>query len=147
MCRSATAQCWHLGLVPTHRNVCPTLWRCTSEDLLFRKDTREHLGLHVEHADSEPAGDRVVVEADGVRVLLVPVPSGAEMPAVAERLATGEGSILLQLCGGMSVETVGRSRLVGAGRAAVGHVTFAGDFLLSAAAYVRSFEEQSRHDS
>jgi hypothetical protein len=87
-----------------------------------------------EHPGADPVADRHVLDRDGQRTVLVPVPDAGEAPAVAQQLVA-EGVGLIELCGGLSLPTAARVAEAVAGRVPVGHVTFAVDSVRGAADY------------
>jgi hypothetical protein len=93
-----------------------------------------------EHPGTDPVADRTVIDRAGQRTLLVPVPSATDAPAVALRLIEQEGVTLLELCGGFALDDAARVAKAVAGKAPVGHVTFAIDSAPGAAAYSAAFE-------
>jgi hypothetical protein len=90
-----------------------------------------------EHPGTDPDADRHLLDRDGQRTLLVPVPDAAAAPAVAVRLVD-EGVQLIELCGGFPLAAAARVAEAVAGRVPVGHVTFAADALAGAAAYAEA---------
>ncbi|MEU8420623.1 DUF6506 family protein [Micromonospora sp. NPDC048835] len=94
-----------------------------------------------EHPGSDPIGDRVVLDRDGQRTFLVPVPDPAVAPAVAVDLLA-EGVALIELCGGFALAAAARVVEAVGGRVPVGHVTFAVDSVRGATRYGELFEAQ-----
>lgn len=87
-----------------------------------------------EHPGSDPNVNRHVLELGGQRTVLVPVPAPSAAPAVAEALIA-EGVQLLELCGGFPLAVAASVRAVVPDYIPVGHVAFAADSVLPAAAY------------
>ena len=69
---------------------------------------------------------------------MVPVPDRLALRRAVEQLIADESVTLIELCGGMDAATVAGVVEIAAGRAAVGHVTFGADSIVTAAAYVNS---------
>ncbi|NED96889.1 hypothetical protein G1H11_16405 [Phytoactinopolyspora alkaliphila] len=93
-----------------------------------------------EHPGTDPVADRTVVEREGLRTLLVPVPDPAVAPDVAVELID-EGVGLIELCGGFSIVAAAKVAEAVQGRVPIGHVTFAVDSVPAAAVYAAAFEE------
>ena len=85
---------------------------------------------------ADPVADRFVIERDGQRTSLVPVPDEAAAVFVALDLVE-EGAELIELCGGFGPSEAARVVEVIGGRVPVGHVNFG---LECAAAYKKRFE-------
>jgi hypothetical protein len=49
---------------------------------------------------TDPHTDRTVIERDGLRTVLVPVPDESQAPAIAVELIESDAIALLELCGG-----------------------------------------------
>lgn len=96
-----------------------------------------------EHPGTDPEGDRTVIDRDGQRTLLVPVPSVDQAPEIARRLADQDGVGLIELCGGFGATDAGQVRAAVPDRVPVGHVTFAVDSLLAGAAYAQAAAGES----
>ncbi|MFE9193365.1 DUF6506 family protein [Micromonospora sp. NPDC007208] len=94
-----------------------------------------------EHPGSDPVADRVVLDRDGQRTYLVPVPDPVLAPAVAVNLLA-EGVALIELCGGFALAAAARVAEAVGGRVPVGHVTFAVDSVRGATRYGELFEAQ-----
>ena len=92
-----------------------------------------------EHPGSDPVADRVVLDRDGQRTYLVPVPDPSMAPAVAADLLA-KGVALIELCGGFALTEAARVAEAVGGRVPVGHVTFAVDSVRGAAQYGDLFE-------
>lgn len=92
-----------------------------------------------EHPGTDPVADRHVIERDGQRTLLVPVPDPAAAPQVAVQLVA-DGVRLIELCGGFSAVDAAAVVSVVDGRVPVGHVTFAVDAAAGVVAYGQAFE-------
>lgn len=90
---------------------------------------------------ADPAADRFVIERDGQRTTLVPVPDESAAASVALDLIE-EGAELIELCGGFGLTEAARVVEAVDGRVPVGHVTFALESVTGAAAYKRRFEER-----
>jgi hypothetical protein len=99
-----------------------------------------------EHPGTDPVADRIVVDRDGQRTLLVPVASPADAPAVARRLVDEDGASLIELCGGFGLCDAARVADELDGRVPVGHVTFAVDAVSGAAAFNASFGTMAAAD-
>jgi hypothetical protein len=95
-----------------------------------------------EHPGSHPQNDRHVLEGDGQRTLLVPVPDAAIAPSVAVGLVANDGVALIELCGGFPIGAAAQVVEALDGAVPVGHVTFAVDSVTSAAAYAATFEAE-----
>jgi hypothetical protein len=89
----------------------------------------------------DPVTDRFVIERDGQRTTLVPVPDESAAAAVAVELVDS-GVALIELCGGFSVQDAAAVIDAVAGRVPVGHVTFGLESVKGAAAYQAGFEAQ-----
>ena len=94
-----------------------------------------------EHPGADPQTDRSVLDRDGQRSLMVPVPDALGAPAVATQLVD-EGVELIELCGGFPLVAAARVVEAVGHRVPVGHVTFAVEAIQSAAAYNAEFERQ-----
>ncbi|PZG16542.1 hypothetical protein C1I95_17265 [Micromonospora craterilacus] len=97
-----------------------------------------------EHPGSDPVDDRVVLDRDGQRTYLVPVPDPSMAPAVAADLVA-EGVALIELCGGFALTAAARVVEAVGGRVPVGHVTFAVDSVRGATQYGELFEADQSH--
>ena len=77
-----------------------------------------------EHPGTDPHTDRTVIESDGLRTILVPVPDESQAPAIAVELIESDAIALLELCGGFGA--VDGARVIEAvrGRVPVGHVAY-----------------------
>jgi hypothetical protein len=75
-----------------------------------------------EHPDADPVADRRIVEGAGQRSILVPVPTGADAPTVAEQLIA-EGVGLIELCGAFSLQDAARVGGAVGGRVPLGALT------------------------
>ncbi|WP_052665067.1 DUF6506 family protein [Nitriliruptor alkaliphilus] len=92
-----------------------------------------------EHPGTDPVADRYVIERDGQRTLLIPIPDPSVAPQVAEQLVA-DGVRLIELCGGFgAVDAAAVTSAVG-DRVPVGHVTFAVDAAAGVVAYGEAFE-------
>jgi Family of unknown function (DUF6506) len=80
-----------------------------------------------------------VIESDGLRTVLVPVPDESQAPAIAVELIESDAIALLELCGGFGA--VDAARVIDAvhGRVPVGHVAYALEALEGAARYKAAF--------
>jgi 2-keto-3-deoxy-6-phosphogluconate aldolase len=94
------------------------------------------------HPGADPEADRFVIEHDGQRTTLVPVPDEAEAVEVALALID-EGVELIELCGGFGLTEAARVVEAVSGRVPVGHVNFGLESVGGAAAYKARFEERS----
>jgi hypothetical protein len=95
-----------------------------------------------EHPGGDPHRDRFVLDRDGQRSLMVPVPDSNVAAAVARQLVA-EGVELIELCGGFPVAVAAAvADAVGDG-VPVGHVTFSADAIQAAAAYNARFEQDT----
>src|SRR5688572_25753480 len=88
---------------------------------------------------ADPAADRFVIERDGQRTTLVPVPDESAAAEVALDLID-EGVELIELCGGFGPTEAARVVEVIGGRVPVGHVNFGVESVEAAAAYKKRFE-------
>lgn len=91
------------------------------------------------HPGTDPHSDRTVIERDGLRTILVPVPDEAQAPAIAVGLIESEAIALLELCGGFSAVDAARVIEAVHGRVPVGHVAYALESLEGAARYKAAF--------
>jgi len=96
-----------------------------------------------EHPGADPHADRSVLDRDGQRSLMVPVPDPGQAPAVAARLIDDDGVELIELCGGFPLVDAARVVEAVGDRVPVGHVTFAVEAIRSAAAYNAQFEQDA----
>jgi len=94
------------------------------------------------HPGSDSRTDRVVIEREGLRTILVPVPEEAAAAEVAIELIEHEGIELLELCGGFGSTDAHRVIEAVAGRIPVGHVAYALESVEGAAAYKSKFENE-----
>lgn len=92
-----------------------------------------------EHPGADPVADRFVLDRDGQRTILVPVPTAAAAPDAARALVD-EGVGLIELCGGFALADAARVAEAVGDRVPIGHVTFAVDAVPGAAAYSAAFE-------
>lgn len=92
-----------------------------------------------EHPGTDPVADRHVIERDGQRTLLVPVPDPSLAPQVAEQLVE-DGVRLIELCGGFTAVAAAAVTAAVGDRVPVGHVTFAVDAAPGVVAYGQAFE-------
>lgn len=93
-----------------------------------------------EHPGTDPVADRMVIDRNGQRTFLVPVPSPADAPRVAQRLIAEDDVTLIELCGGFALADAARVAEALGGKVPVGHVAFAVDSVPAAAAYNAAFE-------
>lgn len=93
-----------------------------------------------EHPGTDPVVDRRVIDRDGQRTALVPVPEASDAPAVARELVAS-GVELIELCGGFDVGTVARVVDAVDGTVPVGHVSFGFESITGAAAYKERWEQ------
>jgi hypothetical protein len=93
-----------------------------------------------EHPGTDPEADRTVIDRDGQRTLLVPVPSASEAPQAARRLVETEGVTLIEVCGGLARSDAAAVAEAVGDRAPVGHVTFTVDAVAAVTAYSEAFE-------
>ncbi len=91
------------------------------------------------HPGTDPRADRAVVERDGLRTLLVPVPDEARAAAVTVSLVEDEGVELVELCGGFGAVDAARVVEAVGARVPVGHVAYALESLEGAAAHQAAF--------
>jgi hypothetical protein len=91
---------------------------------------------------ADPVADRFVIERDGQRTTLVPVPDEAAAASVALDLID-EGAQLIELCGGFGLAEAARVVEAVDGRVPVGHVNFALESVAGAASYKARFEERA----
>ena len=87
------------------------------------------------HPGTDPHTDRTVIESDGLRTILVPVPDESQAPAIAVELIESDAIALLELCGGFGA--VDAARVIEAVQ--VGHVAYALESLEGAARYKAAF--------
>jgi uncharacterized protein DUF6506 len=90
---------------------------------------------------ADPAADRFVIERDGQRTTLVPVPDESVAAQVAVELVDG-GVELIELCGGFSMAQAAQVVEAVGGRVPVGWVTFGFESIIGAAAYKPRYETQ-----
>jgi len=90
---------------------------------------------------ADPVADRFVIERDGQRTSLVPVPDESAAASVALELID-EGAELIELCGGFGLAEAARVVEAVGGRVPVGHVNFALESVTGAASYKARFEER-----
>ena len=90
---------------------------------------------------ADPVADRFVIEREGQRTSLVPVPDESAAASVALGLID-EGAELIELCGGFGLAEAARVVEAVDGRVPVGHVNFAVDSVTGAASYKARFEER-----
>ncbi len=95
------------------------------------------------HPSTDARTDRVVLEREGLRTILVPVADEAAAPDVAVELVEQDDIELLELCGGFSTPVAARVIEAVAGRVPVGHVAYALESLQGAAAYQARFDDAS----
>jgi 2-keto-3-deoxy-6-phosphogluconate aldolase len=88
---------------------------------------------------ADPVVDRMVIEREGQRTTLVPVPDESAAAGVAVGLVD-EGIELIELCGGFTVQDAARVIDAVDGRVPVGHVAFGLESVTGAAAYKARFE-------
>ena len=88
---------------------------------------------------ADPVADRLVLEREGQRTTLVPVPDESAAAGVAVGLVD-EGIELIELCGGFTVQDAARVIDAVDGRVPVGHVTFGLESVTGAASYKARFE-------
>lgn len=88
-----------------------------------------------EHPGADPWTDRSVLDRDGQRSIMVPVPDAGIAPLVAQRLVAGDGVTLIELCGGFPLTAAARVVDAVGSAVPVGHVTFAVEAIQAAAAY------------
>lgn len=91
------------------------------------------------HPGADPVADRFVIERDGQRTSLVPVPDESAAVPVALELID-EGVELIELCGGFGLTEAARVVEAVEGRVPVGHVNFSLESVTGAAAYKARFE-------
>jgi len=95
------------------------------------------------HPGTDPHADRTVVERDGMRTILVPVPDESQAPAVALDLVESDGAALLELCGGFSAVDAARVVEAVQGRVPVGHVAYALESVDGASRYKARFTSRA----
>ena len=93
---------------------------------------------------ADPVADRFVIERDGQRTTLVPVPDESAAPQVAVQLVN-DGAELIELCGGFPITVAARIVEAVGGRVPIGRVTFGVESVTGAAAYKARFE--ARYDA
>jgi hypothetical protein len=91
---------------------------------------------------ADPVADRFVIDRDGQRTTLVPVPDESVAAEVAVALVN-EGAQLIELCGGFPMTAAARVVEAVGGRIPVGWVSFGVESVTSAAAYKARFEAAS----
>lgn len=91
------------------------------------------------HPGTDPGTDRVVIEREGSRTLLVPVADESKAAELALRLIEDENVELIELCGGFSTADATRVIEAVGGRAPVGHVSYAMESIEGVAAYKARF--------
>jgi hypothetical protein len=94
------------------------------------------------HPGTDPRSDRTVVERDGLRTVLVPVPDESQAPAIALDLVDPYGVTLLELCGGFSAVDAARVVEAVQGRVPVGHVAYALESVDGASRYEARFTDR-----
>lgn len=99
---------------------------------------RAQLGLYLRAPGADPIADRFVLDRDGQRTILVPVPAASAAPDTA-KLLLKEGVELIKLCAGFALTDAARVVEAVGDQVPVGHVTFAVDAVSGAAAYSAAF--------
>ena len=94
-----------------------------------------HWAYLFEHPTADPRRDRLVLDGEDTRAIVVAVPSAEAAGPVAASLVAEEGVGLIELCGGFSTTDVTAVVDAVGPEVAVGHVTFAVESLPAAAAY------------
>jgi Family of unknown function (DUF6506) len=89
---------------------------------------------------ADPVADRFVIEREGQRTTLVPVPDEKQATGIAVELVD-EGVELIELCGGFTAVEAAKVVEAVAGRVPVGHVAFSLESVTGAAAYKAKFDE------
>ena len=79
------------------------------------------------HPGTDPHTDRTVIESDGLRTILVPVPDESQAPAIAVELIESDAIALLELCGGFGAVDAALANFYASGVLALGRKT--GPFL------------------
>lgn len=92
-----------------------------------------------EHPGTDPVKDRVVIDREGQRTLLVPVPEPSIAAQVALNLVADEGVSLIELCGGFTLAAAASVVEAVGDKVPVGHVTFAVDSVRGVADYSANF--------
>jgi hypothetical protein len=87
------------------------------------------------HPGTDPRADRLVLERNGQRTILVPVPDESRAAEIAVELVDADGVGLIELCGGFTAVDAARVIEAVRGRVPVGHVAFALESVAGAAAY------------
>lgn len=95
-----------------------------------------------EQPGADPVVDRFVIDRDGQRTTLVPVPDASEAAQVAVELVRG-GAELIELCGGLPISVAAEVVEAVGGRVPVGRVTFGIESITGAAAYKARFEARA----
>ena len=91
------------------------------------------------HPGTDPYTDRTVIERDGLRRILVPVPDESQAPVIAVELIESDAIALLELGGGFGAVDAARVIEAVHGRVPVGHVAYALESLDGAAQYKAAF--------
>jgi Family of unknown function (DUF6506) len=89
---------------------------------------------------SDPTADRAVVERDGVRNIMVPVPDPSLSPEIAVELVD-EGARLIELCGVHGLPGAAKVIEAVGDRAPVGVVTFGPEAIEGLTAFRTQFAE------
>lgn len=94
---------------------------------------------------ADPEADRFMIERDGQRPTLVPVPDESEAADVALGLIEEGIELieLIELCGGFGLTEAARVVEAAGGRVPVGHVYFGLESVEGAAAYKARFQAQT----
>ncbi|MGH3682790.1 MAG: DUF6506 family protein [Natronosporangium sp.] len=98
--------------------------------------------MHLRTTGADPVADRFMIDRDGQRTTLVPVPDEAVAAQVAVELVN-EGVELIELCGGFPISAAARVAEAVGGRVPVGWVTFGVESVTGVAAYKARFEALS----
>ncbi len=96
-----------------------------------------------EHPGADADADRFVLDKNGQRSVIVPVPNASDAPTVARELQDS-GIELIELCGGFDVSTVARVVEAVEGLVPIGHVTFGNESMTGVAEYKARWEEATK---
>jgi hypothetical protein len=102
---------------------------------------RPHKVGHILQAEgADPARDRVVIEINGVQMIIVGVSSPSQAATTAVELVEADHVALIELDGGL--EVTGASQVIDAiqGAVPVGAVMFGAESITSAAAFIARYD-------
>jgi hypothetical protein len=130
-----------------HTYVNPWVTMVALDDQMFVATTESSKGIIMsvswayiyEHPGTDPVEDRVVIDRDGLRTYLVPIPEPSVAPQIATDLVA-DGVALIELCGGFTMAAAARVVEAVGAKIPVGHVTFAVDSARGVADYSANFD-------